>query len=146
MRDAGWAGVKAEDRARACACRELIFELGHAGRRHHGNHRQKGTVKLGKGSGAAEQGGAGQGRAGQTWEEECAAREAGAPVRQDQGKGSWEVQVVVAWTSRRAVGAAKGLDGGVLGAAWGVRVQRKWVQPWGVLSLNNRASLNEMEN
>lgn len=32
-----------------------------------------------------------------------------------QGKDSWEVQMVVAWTGRRAAGAAKGPDGGVLG-------------------------------
>ena len=78
-------------------------------------------MKLGKGSRAAEQGRARQGRAGQTWEEECAAREAGGPVRQDQGKDSWEVQMVVAWTSRRAAGAAKGPDGGVLGGVRGVK-------------------------
>lgn len=87
------------------------IELGHAGRRHHRNHRQKGTVTLGKGSRAAEQGRAGRGRPGRksVWPE----RLAGLSGR--QGKDSWEVQMVVAWTGRRAAGAAKGPDAGVLG-------------------------------
>ena len=45
------------------------------------------------------------------------AREAGGPVRQDRGDDSLEVQGTAAWVSRRAVGAAAGLDEGCASTA-----------------------------
>lgn len=76
------------------------------------NYRPTWAVKLGMVSTAPE-----QGRARPSWEEDRVAREAGGPVRQDRGDDSLEVQGTAAWVSRRAVGAAAGLDEGCASTA-----------------------------